>query len=283
MFNRKSSSPGYQINKKKDEQEIYIYDEIGSPGGFWGVDPEQFAKDLKAITGPVKIRINSPGGSVFGGMSIYNAIQSYEGGTTTIVDGLAASAASYIALAGDTVKINQGAFLMINEAWSLAIGNASDLRKEADLLDKIDGQIAGFYARKTGKELSDIQDIMTDETWFTADEALEFGLVDEVIEKTKPAENLFDLSVFNNVPDALNQPEACETQKPKDWESALRDAGMSRREAKAVLAEGLKALNPESENEPYPVDNEMEAKKREFERMQMELDEIFIDMKGTAL
>jgi ATP-dependent Clp protease, protease subunit len=283
IFNRKGSSPGYQINNN-GEQEIYIYDEIGSPGGYWGVDPEQFAKDLKAMVGPVTIRINSPGGSVFGGMSIYNAIQSYEGGTTTIIDGLAASAASYIALAGDTVKISQGAFIMIHEAWSIAIGNASDFRKEADLLDKIDGQIAGFYARKTGKDLSEIQEIMTEETWFTADEAKEFGLVDEVIEKTKPAENLFDLSVFNNVPDALNQSKACETQKPKDFETALRDAGMSRREAKAVLADGLKALNPETEQEDLPdlVDTELENKKREYARMQLELDEIFINMKGTV-
>lgn len=276
IFNRKNSTPGYQINKKKDEQEIYIYDEIGSPGGLWGVDPEQFAKDLNELTGPVNIRINSPGGSVFGGMSIYNAIQSYDGTTNTIIDGLAASAASYIAMAGDTVKINQGAFIMIHEAWSLAAGNASDFRKEADLLDKIDSQIAGFYARKTGKDLSDILDVMKDETWFTADEAMEFGLVDAVIEKSKPAENLFDLSVFNNVPDKLNQSEACETQKPKDFETALRDAGMSRREAKAVLADGLKALNPE----PDSVDTEHENKKREFERMQMELEEIFIDIKG---
>jgi ATP-dependent Clp endopeptidase proteolytic subunit ClpP len=269
MFNRKGSTPGYQINKKKNEQEIYIYDEIGSPGGFWGVDPEQFAKDMKELTGPVNIRINSPGGSVFGGMSIYNAIQSYDGGTTTIVDGLAASAASYIALAGDTVKINQGAFIMIHEAWSLAIGNAKDFRKEADLLDKIDGQIAGFYARKTGKELSDIQEIMTDETWFTADEALEFGLVDEVMEKTKPAENLFDLSVFNNVPDALSQSEACETQKPKDFETALRDAGMSRREAKAVLAGGLRAIEkPEPEE---PVEKQASFRDRDILQAEFEL------------
>ena len=266
MFNRKGTSPGYQINKKKDEQEIYIYDEIGAPGGFWGVDPEQFAKDLNELTGPVKIRINSPGGSVFGGMSIYNAIQSYEGGTTTIIDGLAASAASYISMAGDTVKINQGAFIMIHEAWSLAVGNASDFRKEADLLDKIDSQIAGFYARKTGKDLPEIQGIMTDETWFTADEALEFGLVDTVIEKSKPAENLFDLSVFNNVPDALNQSEACETQKPKDFETALRDAGMSRREAKAVLAEGLKAIA-----EPEPTETKASLKDRDILMAEFEL------------
>ncbi len=268
IFNRKGSSPGYQINKKKDEQEIFIYDEIGAPGGFWGVDPEQFAKDMNELSGPVKIRINSPGGSVFGGMSIYNSIQSYEGETTTIVDGLAASAASYIAMAGDKVKINQGAFLMIHEAWSMAVGNSADFRKEAELLDKIDSQIAGFYSKKTGKELSDIQDIMTDETWFTADEAFEFGLADEVIEKIKPAENLFDLSVFDNVPDKLVNSEDCETQRPKDFETALRDAGMSRREAKAVLAEGLKAI---AEPEPEPIETKANYKDRDILMADFEL------------
>jgi len=250
IFNRKGSTPGYRIENKKDEQVIYIYDEIGFPGDFWGVDPEQFAKDLAEMSGPVTVRINSPGGSVFGGMSIHNAIAQYDGPTTTVVDGLAASAASYILMAGDTVEINQGALIMIHEALSLAIGNASDFRKEADLLEKIDGQIAGFYARKSGKELSEIQRIMTDETWFTADEALGFGLVDAVIEKEKPAENLFDLSVFNNVPDSLVETEDRETRPPKDFEQALRDAGMSRQEAKAVLAEGLKAIEEPEPEEP---------------------------------
>jgi len=267
IFNRKGTTPGYRIENKKDEQVIYIYDEIGFPGALWGVDPEQFAKDMADMSGPVMIKINSPGGSVFGGISIYNAIAQYNGETTTICDGLAASAASYILMDGDTVKINQGAFIMTHEAWSIVMGNATDMRKEADILEKIDGQISGFYARKTGKELSEIQGIMTDETWFTADEALDFGLVDAVIEKEKPAENLFDLSVFNNVPDSLVETEGRETRPPKDFEQALRDAGMSRQEAKAVLAEGLKALNPE----PEPDKKIASAKERDFLQADFEL------------
>lgn len=269
IFNRRGNSPGYVVNKKKDEQVVYIYDEIGSPGGYWGVDPEQFAKDLAEMSGPVAIKINSPGGSVFGGMSIYNAIAQYDGETTTVCDGLAASAASYILMAGDTVKINQGAFVMIHEALSIMYGNAKEFRKEADLLEKVDKQIAGFYVRKTGKDLSEIQDIMTDETWFTADEALEFGLVDEVMEKEKPAENLFDLSVFNNTPDSLVHTEDRETRQPKDFEQALRDAGMSRREAKAVLAGGLKAIEePEPEE---PIEKQASTRDRDILQAEFEL------------
>lgn len=272
IFNRKGKSPGYQIQNKDEATEVYIYDEIGSPGSWWGVDPEQFAKDLVAIDGDVVIRINSPGGSVWGGMSMYNTIKDFKGGSTTvIIDGLAASAASYIALAGDRVQINQGAMIMIHEAWACMCGNAGDLRKEADLLDKIDEQIAGFYARQTGKDLEEIQDAMTEETWFTADEALEWGLVDEVLEKEKPAENLFDLSVFNNVPDALDKSKDRETRQPKDFEKALRDAGMSRREAKAVLSDGLKAIEtldtfPQPE-EPEPDPDNTRQRQMEKDRM----------------
>lgn len=246
MFNKSGTGPGYRIENKAEETEIFIYDEIG----WYGVEAESFVKELKEVTGDITVRINSPGGSVFDGMAIHNAIKDHKGKKTVIIDGLAASAASYIALAGDIVKINQGAFFMIHNAMSCAIGNAVDFQKEANLLTKIDEQIAGFYTRKTGKTMEEIKAKMGEETWFTAEESVEFGLADEIIEK-EPEENLFDLSVFNNVPGALNKTEDRETRPPKDFEKALRDAGMSRSEAKAVLAGGLKAIeDPEPMPEP---------------------------------
>jgi len=218
---------------------MYIYDEIG----WFGVEAQTFVQDLKAIKGEVLVRINSPGGSVWDGMAIYNAIQSRNEGTNTIVDGLAASAASYIALAGNSVSMSEGAFLMIHEPWSVVVGAASDMRKEADLLDKVNGQIAGFFVKKSGRSLSEVKQKMADETWFTGPEAKEFGIVDEVVEQA-PAENLFDLSVFNNVPEKLTQPSDGDTPTRKDIEEALRQAGLSRQEAKAFYSSGKKAIEP---------------------------------------
>ena len=162
MFKNKRK-PYYEINNKKTVTEIYLYDEIG----WYGVNAETFVKDLKAIKNDVVLRINSPGGSVFDGMAIYNAVKDFKHGITTIIDGLAASAASYIALAGDTVKMAEGAFLMIHDPMSLVIGSAEDMRKEAELLDKVRDQIAGIYQRKSGKSKKAIVELMKDETWFT--------------------------------------------------------------------------------------------------------------------
>jgi len=230
--------PGYEIQNKQNVTEVYIYDAIG----WLGVEAETFIKDLKDIEGDVLVRINSPGGSVFDGTAIFNAIKERQDRTDTIVDGVAASAASYIALAGNTVSMSEGAFLMIHEPFSIAIGSAEDFRKEAGLLDKVSDQIAKFYAKKSGKDLSEVKQAMADETWFNDVEAKEFGLVDSIVEEN-PAENYFDLSVFNNVPDKLLVSEDSETLKPKDIEQALRDAGMSRQQAKAFYAEGKRALD----------------------------------------
>lgn len=236
----KRGAPRYEVqNKTNGPTEVYLYDEIG----WLGIDAETFVKDLKAIKGDILIRINSPGGSVFDGMAIANTISERKDQTDTVVDGLAASAASYIAMSGDTVRMNQGAFLMVHEPWSLVIGSAEDMRKEADLLDKVNEQIANFYVRKSGKTLAEIKETMQAETWFTGQEAKDFGLVDEVFED-ETVENHFDLSVFNNVPESLIH-ETCDGDTPtrKKVEQALRNVGYSRQEAKAFYSEGKKALS----------------------------------------
>lgn len=254
----KRGQPGYEIqNKSSGPSEIYIYDEIG----FFGVDAQQFSQDLKAMSGDVLVRINSPGGSVFDGMAIAQAIRERKDRTDTVVDGLAASAASYIALAGNEVRITEGAFLMIHEPWSLVIGSAEDMRKEADLLDKVNGQIAGFYAKRTGKPLDEIKEVMAAETWFTGPEALDFGLVDKV-DGQEPAQNCFDLSIFNNVPDSLTQPSDSDTLTRRDVEQALRQAGMSRQQAKAFYAEGKHALEPVDQDELWAMAKQLEMKMR---------------------
>ncbi len=166
-----------------DVTEILLYDEIG----YWGVTAKEFVATLAGITSPsIVVRINSPGGDVFDGLAIYNALQAHPGTITCQVDALAASAASIVALAGARTTIAENAIVMCHCAWSLGIGNSADMLELAAVLDKIDGRLAAIYAKKSGKAVADCALMMagegkSDGTWFTADEAKAFGLVDEVI------------------------------------------------------------------------------------------------------
>jgi len=171
--------------------EVLIYDEIGG----YGISAAQFARDFKAMDGAkaVTIRINSPGGSVTDGTAIFNLLRSHGGAKTAIIDGMAASMASVIAMAADKIVMPGNALMMIHNPWTYAAGDAEELRKSADLLDKIKGQIVGAYARKTGKTDDEISALMDAVTWMTGDEAKAAGFADEVIDPLKAAAKL-DLS-----------------------------------------------------------------------------------------
>jgi ATP-dependent Clp endopeptidase proteolytic subunit ClpP len=169
------------------EVELAIYDEIG----FYGVTAKDFAQDLKEHSGKhVHLRINSVGGSVTEGNAIFNALKRHKGGLTVHIDGLAASMASVIALAGDKTLMAENAMMMIHNPWSMAWGDAEQLRKEADTLDKIKKVMVGAYRRKSGKDSEELAAIMDDETWLTAAEAKEAGFVDEIEDGTQAAASL---------------------------------------------------------------------------------------------
>lgn len=157
----------------------------GPIGDYWGegVVASDVVAALAAMPpGPLTVRINSPGGDVWEGMAIRNAIMHHTGGPVTmIVDGIAASAASYIAIAAPVVRMHTMAMLMIHRASTVAWGMDSDLRAAADLLAKIDGQMAADYAAKTGRDLEEVRAALDAETYYTADEALAFGLCNEII------------------------------------------------------------------------------------------------------
>lgn len=164
--------------------EILLYDEIGP----WGITGKDFVDALaKAGAGPITVRINSPGGSVFDGLAMYNAIRNHKGGTTVVVDALAASAASYVAMAGQSVVMAERSMLMIHNGWGLFAGNQFDLTDSRALLRKIDSEMAAIYAGKTGKPADAIAAMMKAETWMTAAEAVESGFADSVQTKADPA------------------------------------------------------------------------------------------------
>lgn len=159
---------------------IYLYGTIGED--WWddmAMTAGQFTKELNAYGGePVDIFVNSPGGNVFDGSTIYSAIKRYPGRVTAHIDGLAASAASYCILSADEVLVSPSATMMIHNAWISATGSAEELRETADVLEKLDSTITGIYRSKTGMGQDEIERMMLAETWMTAAECVEMGFAD---------------------------------------------------------------------------------------------------------
>lgn len=188
-----------------DVATVYVYDVIG---GWGGVEAGPFVKDIAAITAPrINLRINSPGGDVFAARAIKTAIEQHPAKVTAYVDGLAASAASFLMLAADEIKIAPGAFVMVHNAWTVAIGDARDMRATADTLDKITATIRADYARRTGLSLGEVTALMDAETWLDAEDAVAKKFADAVIEKPTRADarSTFDLSAYANAPAALTR------------------------------------------------------------------------------
>lgn len=159
--------------------EVRIYDEIG----FWGVTAKDFISQLDAAAGSaaaVIVAVNSPGGDVFDAFAIYNALRRYAGKVTSRVDGVAASAASLVVMAGDTVIMPENAMLMIHNPWTIAGGTSDDLRNTADTMDKVRDGIVAAYANRSGQTPEDVQQMMDAETWLTAAEAKALGFADEI-------------------------------------------------------------------------------------------------------
>jgi ATP-dependent Clp endopeptidase proteolytic subunit ClpP len=198
--------PWYRITAtSKGAAEILIYDEIVSP--FWtdmlgmGVSAKSFAQELKALgeLTALTIRINSPGGDVFEGHAIHSLLRTHAAQKTVYIDGIAASIASVIAMAGDRIVMPENAMMMIHDPAGGVFGTAADMRQWATTLDKISDSIIATYARKTGRDRDEIAQLMHDETWMTAEDAKAHGFAD-VIDAPVEAVASFDLSRFKKVP-----------------------------------------------------------------------------------
>lgn len=215
--------PAIRSEVAEDTTTIYVYDVID---GFWGVSAADFARELAAVTTPkVVLRVNSPGGDVFEARAMMTAIAEHPATFTAKIDGLAASAATALTLACDSVEIAEGGFYMIHQAWTFAMGNADDLSATAALLGKVDDVLVEGYVAKTGKGDGEIRNWMKAETWFNAQEAVDAGFADAVTEvtakKAKAEARTFNLSAFANAPKAL-------TDKPAEIDEAPRLRAMAR-------------------------------------------------------
>lgn len=198
---------GYRmINRGNDRGEIYLYGIIGSDGWFGdGVTAKTFADDLKKL-GAVKtidLRINSDGGVVTDARAIYTLLVEHPAEVITHIDGIAASAASFVAMAGKQILIAEGGFVMIHNARMGAWGEADDMRRAADVLETVNETIRNTYQKRTGAKSADIKAWMDVETWWTGPQAVEHGFADKIVEDMKVAACLHKPDRFVNLPQAL--------------------------------------------------------------------------------
>lgn len=202
------------VVKNENDASIYIYDVIDD---WMGVSATAVASALNQASGAeiLNVYINSPGGSVFEARAIMAALQRFEGKKVAHIDSLCASAATSIALACDEVQMTDGAFFMIHNASGIEYGDKRAFREYADLLEKVEGSIVADYVNKTGKDEEQIRAWMDDETWMTAQEALDNGFIDTV--KPSPSAkvgNAWNLSAYAKAPEALKQ-EPEQTPEPQ--------------------------------------------------------------------
>jgi len=240
----------YTIRAQTTGAEVVIYDEIGA----YGVSAKGFLAELAALPDatPLVLRINSPGGSVFDAVAIYNALLRHSGAVTVWIDGIAASAASYIAMAGDEVVMPENAFLMIHDPAGMVMGSATDMRAMAEALDKIAGSLIRGYAAKSGKPDEDIAALMAAETWLDAKDALDLGLADRIAEPVRIAAR-FDIARFRNAPpDLVEAVQPVEEPEAESDPEPLSDGSASEEGADAEVG-------PEAADESVGADNASDA------------------------
>lgn len=211
-----------------EDRSISIYDVIGYD--YWsgeGVTAKRVSSALRYLgAGPVTVNVNSPGGDMFEGLAIYNLLREHKGEVTIKVLGLAASAASVIAMAGDKVQVARAGFLMIHNAWVIAAGNRNDLRETADWLEPFDAAMVDIYAARTGIETKAIAKLLDAESWIGGSAAVEQGFADELLPS-----------------DQIGKGEAkASAAAVRRIEAALRASGLPKTEAMRLISEFKSSL-----------------------------------------
>ena len=215
-------------NAADDEATIYLYDAIVSDDYFGGVSATSFVKALAETTAKtIHLRINCPGGDVFAGQAMAQALREKPAKCIAHIDGYAASAASWVAIACDESVISEGGMVMIHQAQTVAARNEDDLRESADLLEKDDNIIVDSYDKATGQSREQIVEWMQAETWFSAQEAVDAGFADKIAESAPKNMNSWNLSAYANAPQAPQ--ELSESVESSDQMSCSNTEHMLRR------------------------------------------------------
>lgn len=217
--------------------EVHIYDEIG----YWGTSAKDFAQQLAELdVDRIQLRINSPGGNAWDGVAIMNTLRRHRARVEVTVDGIAASAASLIAMAGDHIVMNRSSQMMIHDTSGMAWGNAATMRETADLLDKLSDSYADAYAKRAGGTRSAWRDVMRAETWYTAEEAVLAGLADEWDGSADSAAAAFDLSRYTYA-GRLEAPAPALAVAAHHEPPVSPEPGHSHRKKEGLVSDNLKA------------------------------------------
>jgi ATP-dependent Clp protease protease subunit len=221
----KKPPAGYGVhNRGNGRGEIFIYGPIGFSFFGDGITADQFRKDLAKLSNvsTIDVRINSDGGDVFAGQAMYSLLNQHPAKIIVHIDGLAASAASFIAMAGDEIEISEAAFVMIHEAVGIVRGRAGDIRSYADMVDKANDSIVAIYTARTGQDEKKVRKWMTDETWMTGKEAVTNKFADRMVANLAVAASARDAishpEMFKNLPASL---------RPRRQQAAARLASVT--------------------------------------------------------
>lgn len=230
------------LKVKTEADVIQILDVIGFDYYDGGITAKSISDQLEAMDGrDVRVVMNTPGGDMFEGIAIYNVLKGYSGKVTVDIIGIAASAGSVIALAGDKIRIARTAFYMIHNAWTWAQGDRNEFARMSEYLEPFDKSMADLYSRKSGIKVEEISTIMDKETFFTGSETVEKGFADE----------------FLNEEVEENETQTSARKAMREMEAALRTYGYSRSETKNLLKEfkgKQNAADNEDQDEPDAVD-----------------------------
>ncbi|WP_442958761.1 MULTISPECIES: ClpP-like prohead protease/major capsid protein fusion protein [unclassified Providencia] len=237
--------------------DIYIYDEIG----MWGISARRFTEDLISLgnINHINLHIHSPGGEVFEGIAIYNQLKNHNATITVHIDGLAASMASVIAMVGDEIIMPTNAMMMIHKPWGVSWGDANDMRDYADLLDKVENVLIPAYMEKTGKTKEEIEAMLGEETWLTAEECVEHGFANTVIEPVKAMASLSSKRIeeFKSMPNSLKNTLKNSLANPRNTTTS----------SAPVAEPAPQSQNPTNTQQPDTASIQAQARQAEQTRM----------------
>lgn len=242
----------FSVKAIDDEGEISIFDEIGG----WGIGIKEFKEAFDLIKNQKRVRlfINSPGGEIIVGMAIYNLLQTIREKLTVEILGMAASMASIVALAGKSLIMDENSFYMLHNPWTITMGDSEQLRKDADTMDKMKTGMIDIYVAHSGLSKEEVINMMEEETWLTADEAIEKGFATNKKSNLKTIA-MYDVSKkgFKNMPKIFTRLEPSTITTKRQFENYLREAGFTERAAVSIASSGFREtsrdLNSQTDSE----------------------------------